>query len=155
MTDARKILQAALCLYPDIPDEDMEILWYLYAHGAVSTQKLSEAFGTSSKQIRARLETLRKHELVMFGLSRREYMLTRYVTTILATIRGFGTRGALYYSIPVGVMNAIPFSRIRAMHPDIEFSELQYLLRAMQYDGLIRSARHGKRAEPVYWRDPE
>lgn len=156
MTDARKVLQTALGLYPDPSEEDMEILWYLYAHGCVSTLKLSESFGLRQPEIRARLEALKKLGLVTYGLSKSEYMLTSYVSEILSTLRGAGIRGRIYMSVPVGVMKAAMLSQILSKHPDLGPAQVQRLLRRLYQDGLVRYSRRPRYGTKLfYWRDPE
>lgn len=155
MTDARKVLQTALGLYPEPSEEDMEILWYLYAHRCISTLRLSESFGVRHPEIRAKLEELRKQNLVTYGLSRREYMLTSYVSKLLSTLRGVGIHGRIYMSVPVGVMKAAMLSQILSKHPDLEPAQVQRILRRLYQDGLVRySRRPGYGMKLFYWRDP-
>lgn len=162
----RMVLAQEMCTMQDIIEEarldqdDLQILWYLYANGPASSEKLKDEVG--AKNLSKRLAHLRRAGLVSVMTLGPTYMLRDQAKERLGVLRGIWspTESLLWevlQEIPIGRENAIPKHEIQSRMGWAEGRSvlLVTLLKTMHKRGLIQrgNVSKNKYCRYVYWRE--
>lgn len=143
-----------------LEDDDLQILWYLYAHEAAGVSRIAAATGCNDAK--HRLDHMRRSRLIMRTFPGDRYELRSDIRELLAIQRGIFTPTTewmwrVYQHVPVGRANAVTKAEIQeqmGIEKD-RFQPLSNMLKYLWKRALIQRGSIGQRYEHryVYWRD--